>query len=140
MRLVIDTNVLVSGLLTPFGVCGDIVRLIVSGEITICVDGRIIFEYEEVLKRPRFHFSHHQVETFIAYIQSTAEQHSPPPLRHPLPDPDDAPFLEVAISAKADALVTGNTKHFPPLLRHDIPVLSPRTLLDAWRQTETTNP
>ena len=41
MRIVLDTNVLVSGLLTPFGTCGDVVRMLTSGSFTLCVDARI---------------------------------------------------------------------------------------------------
>jgi len=139
MRLVIDTNVLISGLLTPFGVCGDIMRLIVSGEVILCVDGRILTEYGDVLKRPRFKFSHDHVNTLLAYIQSAAEQYCPPPLAQPLPDPDDMPFLEVAITADVDALVTGNMKHFPQMFCHSITILTPRLFLDMWRQNRNTN-
>ena len=54
MKIVLDTNVLVSGLLTPFGTCGAIVRMLTSDEFTLCVDSRILVEYDEVLHRPRF--------------------------------------------------------------------------------------
>jgi len=49
-----------------------------------------------------------------------------------LPDPDDAKFLEVAASAAADALITGNLKHFPPSQRYSVPVHSPRQWWDLW--------
>ena len=41
MRIVLDTNVLISGMLTPFGVCGEIIRIFTSGGLTLCVDSRI---------------------------------------------------------------------------------------------------
>ena len=67
----------------------------------------------------------------MAYIMSTAEKHSTHPLPSALPDPGDNPFLEVAISAKVDYLVTGNLKHFPPDLRCNIIVLAPREFLNV---------
>jgi putative PIN family toxin of toxin-antitoxin system len=56
MNIVFDTNVLVAGLLSPFGPCGEIVRMVSSGEITLSFDARIMTEYEEVLVRPKFKF------------------------------------------------------------------------------------
>jgi len=125
-----DTNVLVSGLLTPFGVCGSIVRLLTSGDITLCVDARILFEYEDVLRRPRFKIDHNMIDVVMEYIEVTAEVHNAVPLQHGLPDPDDHPFLEVAIAANADALITGNIKHFPVDTRHGVRVMTPREFLN----------
>jgi len=130
MRIVMDTNVLVSGLLTPFGVCGSIVRLLTSGDIILCVDARILFEYEDVLRRPRFKIDHNMIDMVMEYIGATAEVHNAAPLQHSLPDPDDHPFLEVAIAAHADALIIGNIKHFPVDARHGIRVMTPREFLN----------
>jgi predicted nucleic acid-binding protein len=48
-----------------------------------------------------------------------------------LPDPDDPPFLEVAAAANADALVTGNVRHYRPVAgTHEVTVVSPRELVD----------
>jgi len=130
MRIVMDTNVLVSGLLTPFGVCGNIVRLLTSGNLTLCVDARILFEYEDVLRRPCFKMDHKMIGVVMEYIEATAEVHNAAPLQHFLPDPDDHPFLEVAIAANADCLITGNIKHFPVDARHGIRVMTPREFLN----------
>lgn len=130
MRIVLDTNVLVSGLLTPFGICGEIVRMLPSHAITLCVDSRILFEYEDVLRRPRFEIDEKLITVLMATIMTASEKHSTQPLPNALPDGGDHPFLEVAISAQVDYLVTGNLKHFPPELRCDITVLTPREFLD----------
>lgn len=127
-----DTNVLVSGMLTPFGICGSIVRLLTSGDIALCVDARILFEYEDVLQRSRFGIEHHMIDAVMEYIENTAETYNAAPLHHSLPDPDDHPFLEVTIAAHADGLTTGNMKHFPSSSRCGIRVMSPREFLDAW--------
>ena len=51
MNVVLDTNVLVSGLISPFGPPADIVRLLAAGAIRVCYDACIFGEYREVLSR-----------------------------------------------------------------------------------------
>jgi putative PIN family toxin of toxin-antitoxin system len=133
VRVVLDTNVLVSGLLTPFGTSGEIVRMLTSNEITLCMDARILLEYENVLRRPRFNIDESQIDVVIEFIQHHAQFHSTVPLNKPLPDADDNSFLEVAISSDAECLVTGNRKHFPARCRAGVQVLSPGEFLDFYR-------
>ena len=130
MRIVLDTNVVVSGLLTAFGPPARIVDLVSSGDLTLVVDDRILSEYEDVHARRQFKFDAWAVEAFLE-LADGAEHVIGAPLPFALPDADDEPFLEVAIAGAVDALVTGNEKHF--LVRGGglaIPVLSPRRLLD----------
>ena len=56
MTIVVDTNVIVSGLLSPFGPPGQVVRLIAAGKLRLYHDARILTEYREVLHRPVFGF------------------------------------------------------------------------------------
>lgn len=132
MRIVLDTNVLVSGLLTPFGTSGQIVRMLTSAEIVLCVDARILLEYDEVLHRPKFDIDPAKWDLLMEYIQNSSEIHSCVPLRKGLPDEDDNPFLEVALSSDAECLVTGNLKHFPAHSRAGVRVLSPKQFLDFF--------
>lgn len=124
MRAVIDTNVLVSGLLSPFGPPGTIVRMIASGAIQPVVDARIIVEYRDVCARPRFGFDAEALVTVLDFIEHAAFVVAPAPLGALLPDPDDAPFLEAAIAARCP-LVTGNSAHFPARARQGVDVLTP---------------
>ena len=139
MRVVLDTNVLISGMLSPFGTCGEIVRMLTGNELTLCIDSRIIFEYTDVLNRPKFDITKNNINIVIDYIEKKAETHSTSPLPVSLPDSDDNPFMEVAISAKADYLVTGNLKHFPENSRFGINVLSPREFIDYLRKQQDNN-
>jgi putative PIN family toxin of toxin-antitoxin system len=129
MKIVLDTNVLVAGLLSPFGPCGDIVRMVFSGSLTLCVDARVLSEYHEVLNRPKFHFDPDKVVSVLDYIDHTSWVVSSTPLSVSLPDPDDKPFLEIAISGNADYLVTGNAIHFPSELCQGVNVVSPADFL-----------
>ncbi|MFC1452192.1 putative toxin-antitoxin system toxin component, PIN family [Verrucomicrobiota bacterium] len=135
--MVLDTNVLVSGLLTPFGTCGEIVRMLTSSEIVLCADARILLEYDDVLHRPKFAIDPHKVDVVMEYIQNSSEVHATAPLERPLPDEDDHPFLEVALSSDAECLVTGNLKHFPKRCRAGVRVLSPKQFLDDFRERRT---
>ena len=137
MRVVLDTNVLVSGLLTPFGTCGDIVRMLTSGEVTLCVDARILLEYSEVLHRPRFGIAPKKADIVMEYIRHSSETHAAVRQDKSLPDADDNAFLEVALAARAACLVTGNLKHFPLPCRVGVRVLSPKESI-AFRRTHRT--
>ncbi|MBW6469514.1 MAG: putative toxin-antitoxin system toxin component, PIN family, partial [Coriobacteriia bacterium] len=125
MRIVLDTNVLVSGLLSPFGPPGEIVRLVSSGAVMLCLDARILAEYDEVLVRPRFGFDEDSIAALLDYLGFASETVAAEPLSARLPDPDDEPFLEVALACRADCLVTGNLAHFPENARAGVAVLSP---------------
>jgi predicted nucleic acid-binding protein len=57
-------------------------------------------------------------------------------LRHSLPDPDDEPFLNVAVAGKAACLVTGNASHFPAKLRQGLRVLSPSEFLTFYKNRQ----
>jgi len=99
MNIVLDTNVLVAGLLSPFGPCGQIVRMVSSGELPLCFDARILSEYEEVLGRPKFKFEKDKVIALLDHIRYRGLTTASSPLYLSLPDPDDEPFLKAAIAA-----------------------------------------
>jgi putative PIN family toxin of toxin-antitoxin system len=133
MKIVLDTNVLVAGLLSPFGPCGEIVRMVSSGEVTLCFDALILTEYSEVLCRPKFGFDKGKIATLLDHIEHRGHTVASSPLRHSLPDPDDEAFLKAAVAGKAKCLVTGNASHFPSKLRQGRKVLSPSGFLAFYR-------
>lgn len=132
LRIVLDTNVLVSGLLNPRGAPGRIVDLLLTGEVQILYDDRILAEYSEVLRRPRFGFEERDVRRVLDYLTFSGEAVTGLPLSVEAPDEDDLPFAEVAVSGRADALVTGNPGHFAFV--EDLPVMLPVAFLEFWVQ------
>lgn len=136
MRVVLDTNVLVSGLLSPYGPPATVVDLVGSGALRVCFDGRILEEYSDVLARPRLGLESADVETVLARLTSNGIRVAPRPVDTVLPDPDDQPFLEVALAAEADYLVTGNQRHFPADLCRGIVVVTPRDFVTATRTSQ----
>jgi putative PIN family toxin of toxin-antitoxin system len=127
-RIVLDTNVLVSALLKPLSDSGTILTHIRAERLVLLLDQRILLEYREVLRRPKFNFNAGLVDETIAYLDRFGEFVVAEPLSLLLPDPDDKPFLEVALSGGADALITGNKKDFgrPP---KNLKIVSPHEFL-----------
>jgi uncharacterized protein len=130
MRVVIDTNVIVSGLLNPHGAPGRIVEGTLSDTFIVLYDDRIFNEYSEVLSRPALQIESTELEMILDYVLRDGEHVSTRPSDVILPDATDLPFLEVAIDGNADALITGNAKHFRPTRgRHSVNVCSPADFL-----------
>ena len=138
MKIVLDTNVLVSGLLTPFGPSGKIFRMVSAGELILNIDARILSEYQEVLHRPKFKFNKDHISILLDFIKLYGQFVSSLPLKNRLPDPDDEPFLEVAIAGKVRSLITGNIVHYPPSSREDIKIFSPSEFLEFFRKQNST--
>lgn len=136
MNIVIDTNVLVAGLLSPFGACGEIVRMVSAGALTLSFDARILSEYNEVLRRPKFGFEEEKIAALLDYIVCRGRAVAPTPFAHSLPDPDDEPFLEVALAGQAACLVTGNQKHFPAEQCQNAKILSSNAFLIFFRNQQ----
>jgi len=137
LRIVLDTNVLVSGLLSPFAPSGVIVRMVSSGAVTLCLDARILAEYDEVLARPRFDFGPDAVAALLDYIDFAGEVAAPQPLAVRLPDPGDEPFLEVASACCADCLVTDDLAHFPSESCRGVTVVLPAEFVERVRCGES---
>ena len=134
MRIVLDTNAFISGLLRPHAAPGTVLRLVLDAQVDILLDGRILPEYEEVASRAKFGIARRDLAVVLKRLRARAVTVVPRPLDLPLRDPDDLPFLEVARTAQADAIVTGNKKHFPPRSRRGIAVWTPRQLLEKLAQ------
>jgi uncharacterized protein len=130
VRIVLDTNVLVSALLVQGSIPDRVLETVIAGRMRLIVDGRIMREYRTVLARPEFGFAAEYVDDLLTLLERS-EWIIADPLPIKLIDDSDRPFLEVAASSGADALVTGNSKHFRLRSgRIDVPVLSPRQYID----------
>ncbi len=114
---VIDTNVLVSALLSSHEDAATVlvVGKLFSGEVIPLFSDEILKEYNEVLRRTKFHFSEANVNMLLKTIEKYGERVIPTPTDKQLPDMKDIPFYEVVIERQEDNayLVTGNMKHLP---------------------------
>lgn len=131
MRVVLDTNVLVSGLISAAPPPGRIVDLLRSGDLTLCVDDRILGEYESVLRRASLapYVDPSDAEHIIDFIRTCSQGVLAPESVLGLPDPRDAPFLEVGMAA-AVVLVTGNLRHYPTDRCDGVTVMTPAQFIE----------
>jgi putative PIN family toxin of toxin-antitoxin system len=131
--IVLDTNVIVSGLLRPFSKAALILTLVADGIIQVAYDLRLLSEYRDVLNRPKFDFAKENVEAFLTQVEQEGFLVSVKPLEIHLPDPEDEPFLEVAIAGRVEAIVTGNKRHFPRKQYEGVKILSPVEFLELMK-------
>jgi len=130
IRVVVDTNVLVAGILSEHGPPGWIVDLIAAHEIVVVYDSRILAEYREVLARPELDLDPARVKQLLSMLEHQGVLVSPLPWPVALPDPDDEPFLATAKAAGV-MLVTGNARHFPVSARGEVVVETPREFMNS---------
>ena len=133
MKIVLDTNVLVSGVLSAAGPPGWIVEAVLAGELDMVFDAAIRQEYEEVLRGPELGLQAEKVDDLLAVVDRFSWEVAAVP-RWPvsLPDPGDEPFLAVA-GATGCVLVTGNVRHFPAEVRRGVEVRTPRQFVERQR-------
>ena len=112
---VIDTNVLVSSLITHNGDSPvvKVVNAIRDNVVIPLFDESILAEYAEVLHRERFGFEESKIEELLSTMKMRGLNCERKPISELIPDPDDVVFYEVAMSRENAYLVTGNMKHFP---------------------------
>jgi putative PIN family toxin of toxin-antitoxin system len=111
LRLVVDTNIVVSAALKPDGLQRPL--LVITRPARLYVTEAIMAEYREVLARPRMNICRGPRQQFLQLIRNHARTITPARALEVTPDPDDNTFLECADAARADYLVTGNQRHFP---------------------------
>jgi putative PIN family toxin of toxin-antitoxin system len=127
MRVVLDTNILISACWTPTGNEAQVVAL--AGPLTFCVSPALLAEYRDVANRKKFAKHRDCLNTLIDQILAAAITVHPAPLCTACSDPDDNQLLDCALAAGASHVITGNLRHFPAHWQ-DIQVINARTLLD----------
>jgi uncharacterized protein len=131
-EIVLDTNVLNSGLLSAKNPPGRIVDALRNGAMRLIVDDRILMEYRTVLRRPYFerYITAMEREWMIEFLSYQTRAVVCDQVFDDLPDPKDACFLEVAFNARLP-LVTGNVKHFPSEKSRGVKVLTPAEFVEC---------
>ena len=113
LRLVIDTNVLISAAIKPAGLQRTVLLLAITRPARLYVSRPILEEYSEVLGRRELRIRKGLRQQMLQLIKNHTYTVVPTRRLHVTSDPDDNMFLECADAARADYLVTGNQKHFP---------------------------
>jgi uncharacterized protein len=113
LRLVIDTNILVSAALKPDGLQRAVLVLAITKPARLYVTNAILAEYREVLARPEFEIRRGLRQQLLQLVRNLAQLVKPVRAIQVANDPTDDKFLECADAARADYLITGNPRHFP---------------------------
>jgi putative PIN family toxin of toxin-antitoxin system len=113
LRLVIDTNIVVSAALKPEGLQRTVFLLAITKPARLYVTESILEEYSSVLARPEFKIRRGLRQQLLQLIKNHALRVTPSRALQVAKDPDDDKFLECADAARADYLITGNQRHFP---------------------------
>jgi putative PIN family toxin of toxin-antitoxin system len=141
MRAVIDTNILVRALIVPHGTVGPVLLRLRQGEYVLLYAHSLLEELVDVLNRPRirgkYGLTEQDIETVMGLILLRGEAVVPQEHIVACRDPRDDQFLEVAVSGKADVLVTGDEDLLVLHPFAGIPILPPAAfleMLDAEKQ------
>jgi len=113
LRLVVDTNVVVSAALKPEGLQRTVVLLALTKPARWYVSDAILSEYAAVLARPELKVRKNLRQQLLQLIKNHTRVVVPSRLSQVTADPADNIFVECADAARADYLVTGNERHFP---------------------------
>jgi len=135
-RIVMDTNVLFSGLHSSTGASFQILKLIDSREIIPVISTTLLFEYEDVLKREQseLKLSHKQVDIILDNICALSTFQQIYFLWRPyLKDQKDDHILEVAVASKTKTIVTHNLKDFKEVEKFGIKAIPPGKFLEVIR-------
>jgi putative PIN family toxin of toxin-antitoxin system len=128
----LDTNVLVSALRSRLGASFRLLSLIDSGKVSLCVSVPLVLEYEAATKRhaKTMGLTYTDIDNILDYLCLAAEHHRVYYLWRPtLKDPNDDMVLELAVSCKAEAIVTYNSGDFKGVEQFGIRILSPKDFL-----------
>ena len=113
LRLVIDTNILISAAIKPAGLQRTVLLLAITRPARLWVSRPILEEYSEVLGRPELRIRKGLRQQLLQLIKNHSYTVVPTRRLDVTSDPDDNMFLECADAGRADYLITGNQKHFP---------------------------
>lgn len=121
---VIDTNVVVSGLLNPHGPSARIVDAVLDGRVKLVYAARILAEYRDVLRRPRLNLVPEKIRALLNGLRGQLMV-TPTGVVVNAPDPDDLVFVETALATADRTIVTGNLAHYPAEVLQGVRVLTP---------------
>lgn len=113
LRLVVDTNVVVSAALKPEGLQRTVLILAITKPAHLYISPDIYSEYRDVLARQQLQIGRGIREEVLQLIRRRARSIVPGKRLQVTTDPKDNIFLECADDARADYLITGNVRHFP---------------------------
>ena len=133
IRVVLDTNIIFSGLYSTLGASFQVLRALTVGKIQPVLSVVLLFEYEDVLKRNsrKIGFTHQDIDAFLDNMCKLSSFQTIYYLWHPfLPDPKDDHVLELAVASQVKEIVIFNVKDFKNIDKFGVKIISPKRLLE----------
>jgi putative PIN family toxin of toxin-antitoxin system len=127
MKIVLDTNVLVSALLSPQGIPAKVWSFVLEGKLTMIYDNYLFLEYVDVLNRKKLNIDTELLSIVFDFIKHEGEFGHEELCTIAFTDEKDRPIYELYKGSRADYLITGNIKHFPV----DEHIVTPRNFLES---------
>lgn len=112
MKIVLDTNIIISSQLDAKSAAAIILLLVFNGKLELLASQEILKEYEDVLQKTKFDFSSKKANRLISKIKRNSTLIKTRSKFDKIADEADNRFIECAYDGGADFLVTGNSKHF----------------------------
>jgi putative PIN family toxin of toxin-antitoxin system len=133
MRVVVDTNILVRAVIRPHGTVGPVLLRLRQGDYTLLYARSLLEELIDVLNRPRirekYRLTDWDIQTIIGLILLRGESVTPTERIVACRDPKDDKFLEVAVTGKADVIVSGDQDLLTLDPYAGIPIVPPNAFL-----------
>lgn len=132
-RIILDTNVVYSGLYSSQGASFKVLEAIEEGRLQTVLSTTLLFEYEEILKRnqPTLGLSNNEIEKILDYFCLQSEHQKIYFLWRPyLPDPKDDHLLELAVASGTNLIATYNAKDFRGVDKFNVKTITPKKLLE----------
>ena len=133
IRVVLDTNIIVSAYLNQEGLPFFILKLAMAGNFQLCASEDILAEYAELLHRKSYPMNVRRARLLLRKIRAACHIVQSAGGLRVTKDPDDNIFMECALAAKAHYVVTGNTDHFPKKRWKYTSVITPRMFINIWK-------
>ena len=136
LRVVLDTNVLISAALKPSGRQALVVELVAFRAVELCVSEAVLAEYREVFHRPKFaRLNPKDVSHLLRLIEAEATMVWPAEVLAVSKHDSDNRFYECASAANADYIVTGNIRDFTKPYKN-VRIINSRQLLELVAAAE----
>jgi len=135
VRVILDTNVLVSGVFYASGPPGRIVVSFIENKFELVISPKILTEYIGIITKLQSHYPEVNIDQFLNKIFRVPDMYVPGALREPIcQDPEDDKFIACAIVSKTKIIVSGD-KHLLDVSGYrDIEIIKPKRFVEKYLQ------
>lgn len=139
-KIVLDTNVVISGILSKSYPYRILYELVAEQRVSLLLSSPVLAEYTAVLNRDKFSrvagFKQ-KADDILRHIERVGNMYIPDIVLNVITDKADNRFLELAVFAQADYLITGNSQDFTFDKYENVAIVSPAVYWQTIQENET---